>query len=273
MAVTDGGVLELGADDAQAALTLSTEAHWNQTIDDWLVFLTQGQVYGIRADGVLVATAALLPFSEGNAWISMVLVQEQWRRRGLATRLLKTCLDTAAAEKFVTWLDATEAGAAVYGPLGFAPSIKLHRLRFAGDGVSSVAREAPSAALDELIARDRLAMGFDRSALLRALAGRKGSELPGDQNAMSLVRDGRVARHVGPLYADSSTSALNLVGRIVGSDQRPHMLDAIADRREFVDGLTAAGWTIERSFLRMRFGDASTTQPARSFAAAGPEYG
>ena len=77
----------------------------------------------------LVATAALLPYSAGNAWISMVLVTANWRRRGIATRLVDACLDAATQRGLTTWLDATPAGAAVYGPLGFTPTLQLRRLR------------------------------------------------------------------------------------------------------------------------------------------------
>ena len=77
----------------------------------------------------LVATAALLPYSAGNAWISMVLVTADFRRRGIATRLVDACLDVATRRGLTTWLDATPAGATVYGPLGFTPTLQLRRLR------------------------------------------------------------------------------------------------------------------------------------------------
>ncbi|MEJ0068673.1 MAG: GNAT family N-acetyltransferase [Pseudomonadota bacterium] len=43
------------------------------------------------ADGALVATALTVPLGERLAWISMVLVEAAWRRRGLGTRLLQRC--------------------------------------------------------------------------------------------------------------------------------------------------------------------------------------
>ena len=97
---TDGiAIVRLGPDDAPDGLLLSTETHWNQNEADWRFFLNQGIVFGVRAEGgQLVATAALLPYSAGNAWISMVLVTESWRRRGLATktgRYLSQCRDQA----------------------------------------------------------------------------------------------------------------------------------------------------------------------------------
>ncbi|HMH72635.1 MAG TPA: GNAT family N-acetyltransferase, partial [Bradyrhizobium sp.] len=109
-------IVELGPGDARAGLELSAEAHWNQNEGDWRFFLSQGTVFGMRdGDGHLIATAALLPYTSGNAWISMVLVTPKWRRRGIATRLIDACLAAATQRGLTTWLDATPAGASVYG--------------------------------------------------------------------------------------------------------------------------------------------------------------
>src|SRR3979411_2617622 len=112
MADTDHiAIDQLGPDDAAAGLVLSTEAHWNQNEADWRFFLTKGIVFGVRDnDRRLVASAALLPYGPENAWISMVLVTASWRRRGLATKLVDTCLDVATKEGLTCWLDATPAG-------------------------------------------------------------------------------------------------------------------------------------------------------------------
>src|ERR1700748_483179 len=89
-------ISKLNTDDAPAGLVLSTEAHWNQNEADWRFFLSNGIVFGVRShDGRLIATAALLPYSAGNAWISMVLVTSDFRRRGIATRLIDACLNEA----------------------------------------------------------------------------------------------------------------------------------------------------------------------------------
>lgn len=96
MVATDGPhIVRLGVEDAAAGLVLSTEAHWNQTEEDWRIFLRDGVVLGIHDGARLVATAALLPYSGNNAWISMVLVTASHRRRGLATRLVDACLEAA----------------------------------------------------------------------------------------------------------------------------------------------------------------------------------
>ncbi|MBR0758238.1 GNAT family N-acetyltransferase [Bradyrhizobium jicamae] len=273
MAATDDiAIVELWPDDAQAGLLLSTEAHWNQNEADWRTFLTDGIVFGVRDGAQLGATAALLPYSAGNAWISMVLVTASWRRRGIATKLVDACLDAARKRGLTTWLDATPAGAAVYGPLGFTPTIELRRLRLANAG-SGAGASLVTASIDEFIARDRRTIGFERGRLLRAFHGRPGSRLVSDGDAVALVRDGRTARQIGPVFANDATSALALVESIARSERGPLIIDAVHSQTNFVNGLTGAGWSIERPFQRMRQGPPTTQATELPFAVAGPEFG
>jgi len=269
-------IVELGPDDALAGLELSAEAHWNQNEADWRFFLSQGTVFGVRdGDGHVIATAALLPYTSGNAWISMVLVTANWRRRGLATRLIDACLDAAAAQGLTAWLDATPAGATVYGPLGFAPTLQLRRLRLE-NSMSTKAEAPPSlvpCGIERFTAQDLLAMGFDRGTLLMELCGRSGSRLLSSNDALALVRDGRKARHIGPLFADRPDQALAVVNEIVWSETGPLLIDAVSEQDEFLKGLTNSGWRIERPFQRMRFGQPAAQLAKLPFAVAGPEFG
>ncbi|HJZ20188.1 MAG TPA: GNAT family N-acetyltransferase [Bradyrhizobium sp.] len=277
MADTDQvAIVRLDTGDACAGLALSTEAHWNQNEADWRFFLSEGTGFGVRDhDGRLIASAALLPYASRNAWISMVLVTENWRRKGIATKLIGRCLEAAAKSDLVTWLDATATGAAVYGPLGFKPILELRRLRL--ENFAPMKADAPellsACDLTQFSARDSGSMGFDRSKLLSELGGRSGSRLLSNGHAIALIRDGRKARHVGPLFADHPDQALALVDAIARSETRPLLIDAVNSQAEFLQGLTDSGWNIERPFQRMRFGRA-TVQPAElPFAVAGPEYG
>jgi GNAT superfamily N-acetyltransferase len=277
MAATDHGTaIQLGLRDVQAALALSFEAAWNQTEEDWRFFLDHGTVLGVRdARGQVVATAALLPYGANAAWISMVLVTKSWRGRGLATGLLDDCLTLAKAKGLTPWLDATPAGARVYGPMGFTPTLVVKRVRLAGSSAKPVVAPEPGsqAAFDELLARDRRAMGFDRGVLLRELLTRPGSRLAARDGALGLIRNGRNARHIGPLFADRPEQALALCEDIVRSETGPLLIDAVDGPERFLAGLTDAGWTIERPFQRMHFGVALSPAPVPPLAGAGPEYG
>ena len=197
-------IVELGVGDAPAGLVLSTEAHWNQNEADWRFFLSEGIVFGVRdGDGIWSRRAALLPYSAGNAWISMVLVTANWRRRGLATRLVDACLD-AAAQARPDHLARRDAGrrhglwpARLHADAAIAAAAAGEAARRQG----GKRRYRPAASTPSL-ARDRRAMGFDRSTLLAEFGGRPGSRLVSNGEAMALVRDGRTARHIGPLFAD-----------------------------------------------------------------------
>jgi GNAT superfamily N-acetyltransferase len=265
-------IIELGIADAQAGLVLSTEAGWNQNEADWRFFLARGTVFGVRDGKRLIATAALLPYSAGNAWISMVLVTAEFRRRGIATKLVDACLSAAKRRELTTWLDATPAGATVYGPLGFIPTLQLRRLRLEKPQGTKAA--SPSVGnLEALAARDGRAMGFDRSPLLSEFAARPGSDIVSEDGAIALFRNGRTARHIGPLLADRAEQALGLVDAIVGAQRGPWLIDAVHSRNEFLDGLVSSGWNIERPFQRMRFGAAAALPAQLPFAVAGPEFG
>jgi GNAT superfamily N-acetyltransferase len=272
-ATDDLTIVQLGPEDAAGGLALSSEAQWNQDEADWNFFLSKAIVFGVHApDRRLIATAALMPYSASDAWISMVLVTASWRRRGLATRLVDECLSSANRLGVTCWLDATPAGAAVYGPFGFAPTIQLQRLRLDRPPVVT-GPPLPQGKLGDLVTCDISAMGFDRRTLLEELAGRPGSRLVSNGDALALVRNGRTARHIGPVFADCPAHALKMVRDIAASESGPLLIDAVASHEVFFKGLTEAGWTVERPFQRMRFRRATTQGDEPPFAVAGPEYG
>ena len=108
---------------------LVREARWNQLAADWRIFIARGRVYAVQTDeGRIVATTATLPYGSRFAWISMVLVAGEFRRRGLATRLMRWAMDDLAAARLVPVLDATPDGREVYRRLGFQDSWGFQRL-------------------------------------------------------------------------------------------------------------------------------------------------
>ena len=87
-------VVVLARHDLQAAQRLVAAAGWNQVVADWEMFLEDGRIFGCKDEqGRIVATAATMPYRQVG-WISLMLVDEAWRRRGLATRLMSACIET-----------------------------------------------------------------------------------------------------------------------------------------------------------------------------------
>jgi GNAT superfamily N-acetyltransferase len=277
-------------DDAQA---LVRAANWNQLPDDWRILLAHGRVYAMQtAQGRIVATTATLPYPRstgaGFAWISMVLVTPAWRRRGLATLLMRRAVSDLLARDLVPVLDATPDGRAVYRALGFEDGWGFHRL--ARDGPATMAPSVPApdglvvrALADQdwpaLCAYDAAAFGADRSGVLAGLRGRlpaaelvaeRGSRIAG----FLLGRDGRLAPQAGPLIAEDDAVAGALIARALAAVDGPLFVD-LADAKLALRGLLeAAGLRAVRPLTRMayrtsaRFDDA-----ARTYAVVGPEFG
>src|ERR1051325_2135092 len=164
--------------DVPGALALSNKVGWNQTADDWRVFIAHGRTIGLfDADEGLVATAAALPYHNAFGYISMVIVEPASRRRGLARRLMGECIDTLRAQSRASLLDATPAGALVYRGLGFVELATMERWEGqggAGQGGSTADRLAPDD-LDKLIEADALAFGSPRRFLLEDFLARPGT--------------------------------------------------------------------------------------------------
>ena len=265
------------------------EARWNQVAADWRVFLALGRVHAAHtADGRIVATTATLPFGGRFAWISMVLVAGEYRRRGLATQLMRRAMDELASAGLVPVLDATPDGRAVYRRLGFEDSWGFHRLirrerRGAAPTLPAPAgvtiRPVTDADWPILCAYDAAAFGAKRGAVLAGLRGRlPAADLvaarAGGIAGFVLGRDGALAAQAGPLIADDDAIAQALLARALDGIDGP-LFVALADGTSALrSALEARGFTAARPFTRMVYGSALRfDDAARTFAVAGPEFG
>jgi GNAT superfamily N-acetyltransferase len=270
--------------DAEA---LVREANWNQLAADWRIFLAHGQVYAAQtASGRIVATTATLPFGGRFAWVSMVLVTAEYRRRGIATELMRLAIGELAERRLVPALDATPDGRAVYRRMGFEDSWGFQRLlrkeRRAAAGVADPSinvRPIAEADWSAICAYDAAAFGAARHAVLEGLRRRLPlaelvAEHAGRIAGVLLGRDGRIAGHLGPLIAEDDKVACALLERATEAIDGPLFID-FADAKSLVaEFLTAHGFAAVRPFTRMikdtstRFDDAQ-----RTFAVVGPEFG
>jgi GNAT superfamily N-acetyltransferase len=284
MASSDREIGRLALADLADAEALVAEAGWNQVAADWRIFLDFGTAYAVRSGERVIATAATLPYGR-CAWISMVLVSAEHRRRGLATRLLHRCISDIKASGLTPVLDATPAGAKVYAPLGFEAAWGFARLAAQRHTLKTPQTEGitirPIAAdtWDALCAYDATVFGADRSDVLARMRGR----LPaanlvahrgGDIAGMLLGRDGRTAAHLGPLIAEDDVVAQALLAAALRGIDGPIYID-VADAKSEVRGfLEASGFSAQRPFTRMLLGRReSFDDGSRTYAVIGPEFG
>lgn len=263
----------LARTDIADALLLSQEAGWNQTAADWQVFIEHGECYGLRSDGELVASAAILPFGGGFGWVSMVLVTAEWRRRGLASRLMNRCIEGMRKRDYASLLDATPEGALVYGQLGFQTRCGMSRWRGAGLG-TSVGGPTVEPELDGFFKRDAQAFGGDRRFLLENFLDRPGTMVLGDTRNLVVLRQGRRAIQIGPLIADTESAGKELLEAALGAAAGPVILDVLDAGASLHPILSKHGFEAFRTFERMVLDCADLPgEPSMQMVAAGPEFG
>ena len=113
----------LGAEHVPQCLVLSQAANWNQNEADWRLMLGFGRGWGIALeDGTLAASTVVLPYGPRFAWVAMVLVLPEHRRKGFATQLLKKALAENSGAGRASLLDATPAGFEVYSHRNVPPN-------------------------------------------------------------------------------------------------------------------------------------------------------
>jgi len=288
MAITSGlSERELTPDDISSALALSEEAGWNQTARDWQLMLHNGRGFGIESKkGQLVATALTLPHGNQLAWISMVLIAGSFRKQGLATHLLNTCIDFLSSQSIIPLLDATEAGRMVYNKIGFKPLYGIQRMFRqkncplpSFDQQPVTIRSITEPDLTAILSLDREIFGADRSAVLHHLYSRQPScTYLAMQNSKIcgyiMAREGNHAFHSGPIVAPDVETACHLVTRALELIEGPVYIDAMDLHGDFQSWLREVGFVRQRSFTRMVLGDLPEfDQPALIYASVGPELG
>jgi len=273
--ITDDQIVTLADGDCAAALLLSMEAGWNQTLQDWRTLLQLGRGFGVRdGDAKLIATAIALPHAPDFGWIGMVLVTTQYRGRGLATKLLQRTIEHLMGLGLVPMLDATPAGRPVYERLGFMEIEGISRWRRAAPSSGSV--PDVSLELSPLLPLDSEAFGADRSALLAGLVAVPGSRLIVDpeRHGYAICRRGRTATHIGPVVAPDASSQARLLETALIQAGGPVIVDVPNPATALRASLSRAGLVIERPLTRMALGrNAPFGAPQMIAAIAGPEFG
>jgi GNAT superfamily N-acetyltransferase len=276
--------------DIAAGMRLKALAGWNQVEEDWQYFLDHRPegCYVAVDEGAVIGTVATAGYGRDAAWIGMLLVDPDYRRRGIGTRLMRAAI--ASLGGYVTiMLDATPAGQGLYERLGFREQSRL--LRLTTDRLAplnalppqdrSLRRLRVGEDLDPIIALDRAAFGADRTPLLRAQARRAPEaawvcERRGRIAGFCLGRNGARLQQLGPVVAETDQDAMALcqaglrawVGRAV-------VVDVPASQEAFLEWLLGVGFAVQRPFTRMVLGAplARPEAPVRQYAICGPEFG
>jgi len=270
--------------DIPAAMRLKEAAGWNQTVDDWRRLLRHDPAgcFAAIKDDELVGTTTTTIYKDDLAWVGMVLVDPQYRRRGIATRLMETSLDYLKGKVATVKLDATPQGKQVYEKFGF----KLESMveRWSGEGGSnSIDRNAEAFSHDarrELLTLDERVFGAERSQLMESLIDdslvtpvlkRSGD---GRLSGYALARRGTRADYIGPIVATQTDQIESLIDQIMGNLNGTRLyIDFNTECGARARLLSDRGFVKERDLIRMRAGGRGQKTSRFVVAIAGPEIG
>jgi ribosomal protein S18 acetylase RimI-like enzyme len=262
----------LRAEDIPAATLLSEQAGWNQTAADWqtLLELSPEGCLAIEVDGHLGATTTLLCYERRLAWIGMVLTRAEYRRRGLARRLLAQALESADTMGIATIkLDATDQGQPLYESLGFRREQEIERWSRQGENVPPSTHrtsvEEPWRKLDSQV------FGTDRSELLKRLAW---LNPPASLSQSYLfTRPGRMTSYLGPCVSEDASTARHLIEECVLNSQCAWSWDLFPRNHDAVAIARDLGFSSQRHLIRMARGKELREKENSIYATAGFELG
>ena len=270
--------------DIVAGMRLCKLAGWNQTKADWELFLKCSPEGGFVAvhNGQPVGTVATLTYGGAVAWIGMVLVDPEFRRRGIGTLLLNGALDYLKDCPSIK-LDATPAGKEVYDKLGFSDEYSLHRVICSALPLlqgSDLVRPVTENSFNRILEWDRYVFGEDRSVVLQGLLKNSPEsafllEQQGSLRGYCLGRCGTLFHQIGPVVAETVEEAKALLSEAFrGLTGRAVVIDVPDSQPELWAWLESIGFIRQRPFTRMYcHSNQSPGIPARQFAIAGPELG
>ena len=272
--------------DIPGGVRLNMAVGWNQTEADWERFLAASRngCFAMDDKGKIVGTAATFPFESRFAWISMVLVDPDYRNQGIGTSLLRRAIEYLDDTGIPTLkLDATPAGKSLYEKLGFVTEHEIDRWvlkRTVRDKSTQQSVVTTPEKLSEVLEFDRVTFGADRSALLRSLNERAPdltsiARQNGRLTGYVFGRRGLFADHLGPWMAQDGESSRALLEKFLRRSSRDTIIiDAFRSNRIACELLREHGFSTVRLLTRMYRGPNSFPgNPASLCAIMGPEFG
>jgi GNAT superfamily N-acetyltransferase len=277
----------LKTEDIPFAMKLKRQAGWNQLEEDWEFLISAGGKANLLAayNGEKAGTATTINYQKRFSWIGMVLVDLNFRGKGIGRALLNSSIENAETMGTVR-LDATPQGKKLYDTMGFKTECKLARFERTENTVplpkpGNMCRLLDTSDLEKLVEKDSQIFGANREAVLKYLHQNSpgyafvsaGSQ--GEITGYCFGRTGSEFEQIGPVIAENTEEAGSLLlSAMANSKGKKVIVDAFIEHSAWVAFLEQAGFTVQRPFFRM-FRGVLEYPGMRDFqyAAAAPEFG
>ncbi len=214
-------LVALGPEHLDGALRLSRAAGWPHRLEDWQMSLALSEGRAMVAEGGdVVGTIFLTPFGTDAATISLVIVDERMRGRGLGRKLMQAALDLAGTRPLR--LTATEDGQPLYQSLGFEAVGMIVQQQGTAAAIAAPTSVLPARPMDvpAIVELDRAAFGADRQGLIGYIAN-VGEfiviERAGRVVGFAGIRAFGRGEVIGPLVAGDADDARDLIAYALSS--------------------------------------------------------
>ena len=270
--------------DVDFGMKLKNITRWNQVPADWKRFIAlepEGCFVAVL-DGEDVGTVTTTTYGSRLAWIGMVLVPPEQRRKGIGSALLTHGLDYLKRKPVeCVGLDATPMGNKLYITLGFREDFALERRQ--GHGQTAAAEGVEPMRDDDLGAvadYDAARFGVPRPNVL-TLLHRDYPELcwvakaGGAVTGYVMMRPGYNAHQIGPWVASDPGTAEQLFKTALSAvPRKPIFFDVVVPNESAVAIAGKFGFELQRPFVRMFLGEnAYPADTDQMYAICGVEKG
>lgn len=280
------GVRRAQASDLSQAARLSRSVGFNQTLADWEWFraLSSKGVFVIEDNGRIVATSIGFPFNQSCGWVGMVVVDPEYRNRGLGHVVASAAVDYLMEQGCDRiGLDARIGAVSIYKKLGFREAHLIERWESKGDllvsAVGTPIRDFHSGDLQQVCELDSKAFGAERHFALGSLLASPAvtgtvQECGGKVQGFAVARQGVGPIAVGPLVAQDSDGFKQQLTKLFEVHFGQSMAINVVPCAESSFVLQKLGFQLLFNFKRMFLGNWPTRgTDLRYFATMGPELG
>lgn len=244
---------------------------WNPGRDDAPAFQAADPngFIGAFVDAVMVAAISAVAYDEHFGFIGLYICHRDWRGQGHG----KAVWDAGMAYlgNRTTGLDGVAEQQANYASMGFAPTYET--VRMSGTLPAVPGANLPPARLENICSLDRACFPAPREAFLRHwLAPPHHSVMrvsDGQVDGYAVIRPCRDGAKIGPLFADSTETALEMLAGLSGDVQ----IDVPAYQTTWQGALVERGFTAGFTTRRMYRGAAPAMDLGRVFGVTSLEIG
>ena len=276
------------AAEAETLHNLVRSVGWNQKQADCDLMVGKKNscaIYAWDGDTVAGCAAAQLYGNKEMAFINMVVVPEQYRKQGIATRMLLHLMEQFKEYKTLR-LHASQAGQYVYSKIGFRPGEIFHKY-FAPEECIQAAAPAEGISLltaedmEKAAALDAASFGIHRGELLenfrRMAPGLcfKICDSNGVMTGFIIGREGPHARQGSAVTAANEEDVMKLFQAMAQAEGAPRKtLMVVPDSQTvLIEKLLNTGFRKDTPLLGMDYGQNGPAPHSKYFATLGGDFG